>query len=302
MNRTTCTCGARYEAFRAVDDEGHALTYGSVQAMLRVGSDDPELWRAKGRAAVLRLWGQLKRAQWDVTHGYCAGFVVEHEAPTDPEDARAEIGDASFDVAAFDNAVTFPIKDDRCDCDHCNPSRWMPAALVQAIDRATRKAPKMKTRTISVRRTVAAYTASKRPGPVPCAVAGCTHEGKAFDCPADGASHGHGRIHYSDCHSDLVFKPNTWLLICDEHYRICADARRAWEARGVIACIGCTCKGCAAHRLARGLDHCAGDQNGMGPCSIDQASRGVACETCQGEFNRIRESLKLSKGRKGGAA
>ena len=113
-----CACGASFEAFRAVDDCGHELSYGSVRGMLRVGSDDPELWRSKSKGAVLRLWGQLKRDQWEVTHGYCAQALAE-----DPDDSRSEVeaGDTSFDPAALDNLATDTLP--RCDCDHCTVAR-----------------------------------------------------------------------------------------------------------------------------------------------------------------------------------
>jgi len=69
---------------------------------------------------------------------------------------------------------------------------------------------------------------SPRPSPL-CAVLGCVSPGRAHTCPADGTSHGHGRVHYEHCHSALVFREG-WHLVCDEHYRVLADSRRAWEA------------------------------------------------------------------------
>lgn len=65
---------------------------------------------------------------------------------------------------------------------------------------------------------------------MPCAVVGCTKTGKDQICPADGTQHGHGRIHYEHCHSSLKFVEKEWHLICDEHYRVCVEARHAWEA------------------------------------------------------------------------
>jgi hypothetical protein len=63
--------------------------------------------------------------------------------------------------------------------------------------------------------------------PVPlCAVAGCTNVGKAHRCPADGADHHHGRIHYTYCGDHGLTFRDDWHLICDEHYAVCLAARR----------------------------------------------------------------------------
>lgn len=129
MIGSLCSCGARYEAFRATGDAGRALTFGDVHAMLVVGSHDPELWRPKSRAAVLRLWGQLKRDQWEVTHGYCAS------AAQAAIDSSTEDGDTSFDVATFDNAAVVPAPSDHCGCDHCIAARAVGAEPPAGIRR-----------------------------------------------------------------------------------------------------------------------------------------------------------------------
>ena len=66
------------------------------------------------------------------------------------------------------------------------------------------------------------------PSPL-CAVEGCPLIGKPHSCPADGGSHGHGMIHYEHCHTSLMFRRPGWHLICDVHFKVCADARIAWE-------------------------------------------------------------------------
>jgi hypothetical protein len=60
-----CRCGASYRAFRC------GYTFAEVHAMLRVSSDDPELWLNRSRGAILRELAMLKRAIWDSVHGYC---------------------------------------------------------------------------------------------------------------------------------------------------------------------------------------------------------------------------------------
>jgi hypothetical protein len=67
-----------------------------------------------------------------------------------------------------------------------------------------------------------------------CAVEGCEEQGRAWVCPADNARHGHGRIHYEDCHSDLTFRPD-WGFVCGTHYHQLVAARKAWEANRVVA-------------------------------------------------------------------
>jgi hypothetical protein len=98
MIGNVCACGARYESFRS----GH--TFAEVREMLRVGSDDPELWLNRSRPAVLRFWAQLKRDLWEVTHGYCARVLEE-------------------------NGPNLVVTCERCDCDHCNPDRWRHAIV-----------------------------------------------------------------------------------------------------------------------------------------------------------------------------
>ncbi len=114
IRRDACACGARYDAFRT----GH--TFGEVREMLRVGSDDPELWLNRSRPAVLRFWAQLKRDLWDVTHGYCAEVVRER----------------GLDNLAIEVAPSAPIGAPHCDCDHCNPSRWLGALVESATEAA----------------------------------------------------------------------------------------------------------------------------------------------------------------------
>ena len=63
--RNRCRCGASYAAFRC------GYTFADASAMLRVGSDDPELWVNRSRNAILRQLAALKRAMWDSIHGYC---------------------------------------------------------------------------------------------------------------------------------------------------------------------------------------------------------------------------------------
>lgn len=289
-----CTCGARYDAFRATDDAGRVLSFAAVQAMLRVGSHDPELWLRKDRRAVLRFWGQLKRDQWEVTHGYCAS------AAPDPEDERAADGDRSFDPSTFDNAAIMPVEVDGCRCDHCTAARAVGAPLpVHRFTYSNRKARPMKTRpsTITLRRTLAAYTTrrdDKRPGPMPCAVEGCTSEGAPHLCPADGERHSHGRIHYTYCHSALTFRGAhqgaQWHLLCPAHFSEVVEALAAWQRRQPIGRLGCTCAHCAAERARRSEDPCAGVSNGMDPCTRDHLRRGVACTPCRLAYVRAEAS------------
>lgn len=86
-----CACGASYEAFRS------GLTFATAREMLRVGSDDPDLWVNRSRPAVLRFMAEHKRNLWDSMHGYCAAAIDEL------------------------------IEKRGCDCDHCNPERWQGA-------------------------------------------------------------------------------------------------------------------------------------------------------------------------------
>lgn len=60
-----CRCGASYTAFRC------GYTFGDIHAMLRVSSDDPEMWNNRSRTAILRELAKLKRAVWESVHGYC---------------------------------------------------------------------------------------------------------------------------------------------------------------------------------------------------------------------------------------
>jgi len=60
--------------------------------------------------------------------------------------------------------------------------------------------------------------------PALCAVVGCLADGHDRDCPYDGASHHHGRIHYTyhprfAPESTLEFEPiaDGWYRICPEH-------------------------------------------------------------------------------------
>jgi hypothetical protein len=62
-----------------------------------------------------------------------------------------------------------------------------------------------------------------------CAVVGCPNPGKPQICPGDGASHGHGRVHYRDCHSTLTFRDGEWHLVCDAHLAELRAARIEWE-------------------------------------------------------------------------
>lgn len=89
-----CACGVRYSEFRC------SMTFAEASASLRVGHEDPELWRNRSRSAVLRFLGDLKRNEWEAAHGYCA-------------DALAALR-------------TNPA----CTCDHCNPE--LIAALAAA--------------------------------------------------------------------------------------------------------------------------------------------------------------------------
>jgi hypothetical protein len=82
------------------------------------------------------------------------------------------------------------------------------------------------------RKPSAPYAIGRDPerAPIPvCAVVDCPEVGHRHTCPADGAAHGHGRIHYEDCHSALMFRVGDWFLICQAHYAECVKARRAWE-------------------------------------------------------------------------
>ena len=61
-----------------------------------------------------------------------------------------------------------------------------------------------------------------------CAVRNCRESGTPHTCPADGASHGHGKIHYEACHSDLEFRPG-WAYVCDKHFAVLVKARAQFE-------------------------------------------------------------------------
>ena len=65
MKPAPCACGATYDEFKT------GYTFAEVRRMLWVSSDDPEQWQNKSKAAVFRLWGQLKRDLWAAPHGYC---------------------------------------------------------------------------------------------------------------------------------------------------------------------------------------------------------------------------------------
>lgn len=62
-----------------------------------------------------------------------------------------------------------------------------------------------------------------------CGVVGCWKTGKSSTCPADGTRHGHGRVHYESCHSELTFEADQWRLLCDEHLDAVTIARLRWE-------------------------------------------------------------------------
>jgi len=65
-----------------------------------------------------------------------------------------------------------------------------------------------------------------------CAVEGCSRIGSPQVCPYDGRYHHHGCIHY-DCgypqHSVSFKQDGEWHFICDEHYELLSQERRAFE-------------------------------------------------------------------------
>lgn len=65
-----------------------------------------------------------------------------------------------------------------------------------------------------------------------CAVVGCSEPGRPQVCPYDGRRHGHGAVHY-DCGSPpsaLTFHEDDWYWVCDTHYAVLVEERRAFEA------------------------------------------------------------------------
>ena len=61
------------------------------------------------------------------------------------------------------------------------------------------------------------------PQDILCAVDGCENPGMPQRCPADGAYHRHGMVHYTYAKPGhgLTFREG-WHLICDEHYKVIA--------------------------------------------------------------------------------
>ena len=68
-----CSCGERYEDFRATNEGGRVYTFGDVRSLLWNQPDPnrPGWWRQKTRRAVLGYWRELKLQQWEYRHGYC---------------------------------------------------------------------------------------------------------------------------------------------------------------------------------------------------------------------------------------
>jgi hypothetical protein len=73
----------------------------------------------------------------------------------------------------------------------------------------------------------------KIPTPL-CAVIDCTNVGKAHPCPADGGSHGHGRIHYTYCgdHGVADMADLTVEGLLDEHRLDWTGSTRFSRAKG----------------------------------------------------------------------